>query len=111
MDKKYRVRSNRDFMRAYNRAKKFFNRDLTLLVLNNNLENVRFGYTLSRKFGKANKRNKIRRRLKEICRLNIEKFDSYKDYIFIPKNKTINLDYKELEKSVLHILELSKKVK
>ncbi|MDO4778003.1 MAG: ribonuclease P protein component [Tissierellia bacterium] len=111
MEKKYRVRKNSDFVRSYSKGKRFSNKDFTLMIINNNLSNPRFGYTLSRKFGKANKRNKVRRKLKEINRLNLGKFERGKDYIFIPKSHTIGLDYKTLEKSVLNILEKSKRKK
>lgn len=102
MDKKYRITDNKHFVRAYKKARKFYNRDLSIFIVQNGLKNKRFGYTLSRKFGKANKRNKVRRRLNEIVRLNIDKFDDGFDYVIMPKNHCIDLSYQELEKTLFH---------
>ncbi|MGF0040234.1 ribonuclease P protein component [Peptoniphilaceae bacterium SGI.131] len=111
MDKKYRIKKNSEFTRAYKKAKRYYNRQMTMLVVNSDYDNPRFGYTLSRKFGKANKRNKIKRRLKEIVRHNLSGFDKKKDYILIPKSITIDMEYRDLEKSVLHLLSLYKRNK
>lgn len=108
MEQKYRIKKNSDFVRAYKKAKRYFNRNLSILVLNNGLENKRFGFTLSRKFGKANKRNKVRRRLKEIVRLNIDKFDDGYDYVIMPRANCVELDYRQLEKTFFHCLSFSK---
>ena len=69
----------------------------------------RFGFVVTRKFGKANKRNKIRRRIKEIIRLNLEIFENNTDYVITPKYHTIDLEYKKLEASLKHIVKISKR--
>lgn len=109
MEKRYRIKKNKDFVRAYKKAKRFYNRDLSILVIPNGLKDKRFGYTLSKKFGKANKRNKVRRRLKEIARLNIEEFKDGHDYVIMPRSHCIELDYKTLEKSLFHCYSILKK--
>ena len=38
-------------------------------------------------------------------------FDKKKDYILIPKSITIDMEYRDLEKSVLHLLSLYKRNK
>lgn len=108
MEQKYRVKKNSDFTRAYKKAKRYYNKNLTILIVSNGLENKRFGFTLSRKFGKANKRNKVRRKLKEIVRLNMNQFEDGYDYIIMPRSNCIDLDYKQLEKTLFHCLNFSK---
>lgn len=109
MEKRYRIQKNKDFTRAYKKAMRFYNKDISILVNPNGLKNKRFGYTLSRKFGKANKRNKVRRRLKEIIRLNMDEFNDGHDYIIMPRSHCIELSYKELEKSLFHCYSIAKK--
>lgn len=110
MKSQNRIKKNIEFKRLYNRSKRFYNRDFRLMVSNNNYGHPRFGFTITRKFGKANKRNKIRRRLKEIIRLNLDIFED-KDYIIAPKNHTLEFEYKDLEKTLLHVVKLSKEKK
>lgn len=109
MEKKYKIRKNADFVKAYKRSRRYFNRDLSILVSKGATGNKRFGFTLTRKFGKANKRNRVRRRLTEIVRLNLDKFDDGYDYIIRPKNHCTDFSYDQLEKTLFHCLALSKK--
>ena len=109
MEEKYRIKKNIEFKRLYERSKRFYNRDFKLLVSNNTFDYPRFGFTLTRKFGKANKRNKVKRKLKEIIRLNLDKFETGKDYVISPKSHTIESEYKDLENSLIHIINISKR--
>lgn len=111
MEEKYRIKKNLEFKRLYERSKRFYNRDFKVLISENTYDYPRFGFTLTRKFGKANKRNRVRRQLKEIIRLNINLFQNGKDYIIIPKYHTIDKEYKDLEKSLMHIIDISKRKK
>lgn len=104
MEKRYRLRKNKDYQRVYRKSKRVYNRDLTILLMKNGLNTRRFGFTLSKKFGKANKRNKVRRKLKEIIRLNIDRFDNGYDYVIIPKSRLIDMTYQEITKTLFHCL-------
>lgn len=61
------------------------NRYLVVFCLENNLSSWRLGFSVGKKIGKAVQRNKIKRRLKEICRINNQWFKSGHDYIFIAR--------------------------
>lgn len=107
MEKKYRLRKNIEFKRVYNKGKNYWNRNLILYVRKNGLEETRLGITITKKIGNAVIRNKIRRRLKEIYRLNHQSVKNGYDLIFIPKKNVVDLSYKELESSLIHILKIS----
>lgn len=111
MEKKQRLRKSQEFTSVYQKGRRFYNRDFKILVADNGLDHSRFGFSISKKYGKANKRNRTRRKLKEIIRLNINLFEKGKDYVIIPKNSTVDLDYQELEKTFLHCISISKKRK
>ncbi|MDO4604370.1 MAG: ribonuclease P protein component [Helcococcus sp.] len=108
MEAQNRIKKNQEFNRLYKRSKRFYNRDFRVLVADGGRKYPRFGFTVTRKYGKANKRNKIRRRLKEIIRLNIDIFEN-KDYIIAPNFQTIDMDYKDLEQSLKHVIAISKR--
>lgn len=76
-------------------------------VKKNGLENSRVGFTITKKIGNSVVRNKIRRRMKEIYRLNLYRIKDGYDLVFIPKKNVIDISYKELESAMIHILKIS----
>jgi len=49
-------------------------------------------------------RNKIKRQIREIIRLNLLKFNNAYNYIIIPKPESVKLTYQELNSSLLELL-------
>lgn len=111
MERKYRLRKNLEFKKVYSGGKNFWNRNLTLYIKKNGLEESRFGITITKKVGNAVVRNKIRRRIKEIYRLNFYRIKDGYDLIFIPKKNVLEISYDELESAVIHILRISRMLK
>lgn len=109
MQKKYRIKKNSEYKNLYKKSKRYYNRDFILLEAKSKNNYPRFGFVITKKFGKANKRNKIRRRIKEIIRHNLNIFEKNTDYVVTPKYHAINLTYNKLESSLKHIVELSKR--
>ena len=67
----------------------------------NGLDHNRIGYTVSSKLGHAVVRNRIRRRLREIYRLNSEKIISGMDIVVVARHKSVNAPYEKLEKAFI----------
>ena len=111
MEKKHRIRKNMEFKETYKLGKSYWNRNLVLYINKNKLDYTRIGFTVTKKIGNAVTRNKVRRKMKEICRLNFEKIQPGYDLIFISKQNVVSMEYSELEKSILHILRISKVLK
>ena len=107
MEKKFRLRKNEDFKKVYKEGKNYWNRNLVLYKRKNKLDYSRIGFSITKKFGNSVERNRAKRRLKEICRLNFYNVKDGYDIIIIPKKNIIDIDYKELESAVLHILKIS----
>ena len=63
----------------------------------------RLGLTVSTKIGKAVQRNRIRRRLKEIYRLNEDKFLTGYDIVIVARSKSRMALYSELEADILSL--------
>ncbi len=70
-----------------------------------NKEQNRYGISVPKKTGKANIRNKIKRRIKSIIDNNVEKVmhNSY-DYVIIIRKRLLELNYKEIEASLVDLL-------
>jgi ribonuclease P protein component len=111
MEKMYRLRSNMEFKKVYNEGKNYWNRNLILFRKKNNLGYTRVGYTITKKIGNSVVRNKLRRQMKEIYRLNFDKIDNNYDLIFLPKKNAVDISFKELESAMLHIMKLARVIK
>jgi len=111
MEKIYRLRSNMEFKKVYSGGKSYWNRNLVLYVKKNNVGDTRIGYSITKKIGNAVVRNKIRRRMKEIYRLNFNGVKNNYDLILIPKKNIVDISYKELESAMLHILKIANVLK
>ena len=111
MEKKFRIRKNMEFKDIYKSGKNYWNRNLILYVKKNDLNRTRVGYTITKKLGNAVERNRLRRKMKEIYRLNFYNIEEGYDLIFIAKKNIKDIPYKELEGSMLHIMSLAKLLK
>lgn len=49
-------------------------------------------------------RNRIRRKIKEIVRLNADRLQDGYDFILIVRKPALKMSYRELEGSILHVL-------
>ena len=65
----------------------------------------RVGLTVGKILGKANERNRIKRRLREILRHHIEQLPAGCDLILHPQRTVLTMDFTKLEAEVVRILE------
>lgn len=97
-----KIKKEKEFKYIYNKNKLHTNYLIIFFAKNNN--NIKkFGFVTSKKVGNAVKRNRIRRILKEIIRLNEDLFKNY-SFVFVAKSilKNIeNINYKILEQDLL----------
>ncbi len=93
-----------DFLRVQGEGRRFRRERLTVLVLGGELENPRVGYTVSRKVGDAVTRNRVRRRLREIVRLNQELLVTGFDYVIVGSPAAAASSYDALEHELRGLL-------
>ena len=63
----------------------------------------RVGFTVSTKLGHAVVRNRVRRRLREVYRLNEEKFQPGWDIVVVARSRTVNAKFSQLTGSFLSL--------
>ncbi len=107
MEKKLKLKSNRDFRKTYDKGKSFANKYLVIFFIKNGLESNRIGVAVTKKLGRSVVRNKVRRRIREAYRLNNHKVRQGYDIVFLSRVGAKEVGYKELESAVLHLLRLA----
>ena len=98
------LKLNHIFQRLY-RTNGCANGMIVLYARKNRTSTNRVGITVSKKLGHAVVRNRIRRRIREIYRLNEEKFQPGWDIVIVARSKTVGADFSKLTGACLHAAE------
>ena len=97
------LKENHLFRRLYRRGDSLANAYFALYVRKNGSAENRMGITVSGKMGCAVRRNKVRRRIREIYRLNEEKFLAGFDFVVVARTRAMDAPYEKLEKAFLQL--------
>ena len=76
---------------------------LVLYARKNRTEGNRVGITVGKKLGKAHIRNRTRRRIREVYRLNEEKFLPGWDIVVVARSKSVDAEFTRLTNSYLSL--------
>jgi len=105
MHRKLRLRKREDFNVVYRYGRSFANSQFVVYWRKRSQRGTfRMGVSASSKLGGAVVRNRLRRMVKEIVRLNASKLLEDTDLILIVRKPALSLLYKEMEGSILHVL-------
>ena len=97
------LKLNHVFRRLYRKGDTGANHFLAIYCRKNGSTENRIGLTVSAKLGHAVKRNRLRRRLREIYRLHETQFLCGYDIVVVARSAAMNASYKELEKAYLKL--------
>jgi ribonuclease P protein component len=96
------LKLNHIFRRLY-ATKGVANGFLVLYARKNRTDTNRVGITVSKKLGKAHIRNRVRRRLREVYRLNEDKFLPGYDIVVVARSRCIEAPFDQLTKAYLSL--------
>jgi ribonuclease P protein component len=100
-----RLKKREDFSKIYRTGKSVANFQFVLYYREQSIRpTFRLGISASKKLGNAVVRNRLRRSVKEIWRLHQENILQNYDYVVIVRKAAVNMDYHQMEKSMLHVL-------
>ena len=94
------LKLNHIFQRLYH-SKGVADGYLVLYARKNRTLTNRVGITVSKKLGKAHIRNRTRRRLREVYRLNEEQFQPGWDIVMVARTNAVDAPFDRLTKSCL----------
>ena len=97
------LKENYEFRRLYQKGKTAVGGCMVLYCRRNNRGRNRLGITVSTKVGNAVKRNRARRRLREVCRLNGERLRQGWDIVLVARGRTLTASWKEMNDIFLRL--------
>ena len=100
----HRLRKHSQFNYVYKKGERFHTEHFTLFAVKSKFQSYRIGFSVNKKIGKANKRNLLKRRLKEITRREIEILP-FCNYVVLAKEGAEKLDFDGLRKEVKRLFE------
>ena len=103
LPRKARLQKRSEYERVYQQGEKLGDRLLLLFMLPNELGRSRVGVTVSRKHGKAVRRNRLKRLLKEAFRLSQHELPRGFDYVLIPRPRPEPAHLQEFQRSLKHL--------
>jgi ribonuclease P protein component len=103
-EKSERLKSSREFKAVFQQCRKLEDRNFMFYVQFSEDPKLRkFGVSLGRAVGKAHQRNLLKRRLREIYRVEKERFRGGYQVILIPRRGSADRAYEELKHSFLEL--------
>lgn len=99
----YTIKKNPEYRKVYSKGRSVANRTLVLYFLPREGQGKRFGFSVSKKVGKAVIRNRVKRVLKEVCRLNLHWFPDGFDYILIPRKDFMGKNFHQVKEELFKL--------
>ncbi|MFQ5900715.1 MAG: ribonuclease P protein component [Thermodesulfobacteriota bacterium] len=92
-----RLLDRREFQQVFRQGKRYHSRNFIIVVKHHDEGTRRIGIITGKKVGKAHKRNRFKRLLREFYRLNKDLFPSSSNIVVIVRPFTPLLSFKEIE--------------
>ena len=103
MKKKNIIQKEKEFTEIINKCP-YKKNNYFIIYYRNNKEQNRYGISVPKKTGKANIRNKIKRRIKNIIDLNEKNIHKTYDYVIIIRKRIIELNYQEMQDNLIPLI-------
>ena len=103
--KENRLTKRKEFGYIYKKGRSVYSKHLMLVYVPTKLKNIRVGFSVSKKVGKAHTRNLIKRRLRAIIQdLLNQNLIKTNNYIFVAGSSITELTFEELKSQVMYVL-------
>lgn len=97
------IRKNIEFLNVYRHGKSYANKYLVMYVLNNKLDENRFGITVSKKVGNSVVRHRITRLIRECIRLQESNILTEYDIVIVARKAAKDKKYQDIESAFLNL--------
>ena len=104
MKRKFRLRKSTDFRKVLREGRSWAHPLIVLSALPNDLEYSRFGFSVSRKIGKAVVRNRVKRLMREATRLRLESIKEGWDMVFTARQPIREANFHQVDRAIEDLL-------
>ena len=105
----HRLKKNKQFNYIFKKGEKVHSRNFNLYIVKSKYKTYKIGYSISKKEGKANKRNLLKRRLKEMVRVHKLPKENC-NYVLQAKQGASELNFSDIEKQLIEIFRKAEKL-
>ena len=98
------LKQNHEFRRLYNKGRSAVSPYFAIYCRKTNRPISRLGITTGVKLGNAVKRNRVRRRIRELYRTNEDRLSPGYDIVVVARTRAVFARYAELERSFLQLM-------
>ena len=104
INKEYSIKKSQEIEEIIKKKNSVGNKYFVIYTMENNeTSHFRFALSIGKKYGIAVLRNKMKRRVREVIRNNLNLIKN-KDYVFVIKPLSKELDFLEIEKNIIYLL-------
>ncbi len=104
LPKRYRLRRTRDFARVRRFGRSSGSQLLILYVLPTRSPDIRVGFSVSKRVGKATVRNRVKRLMREAVRQHLSAIRPGQDLVFIARPAAAEAPYHQVSETVAYLL-------
>ena len=106
----FRLRKHADYQRVYKASRKQFSRQMSYFFRLRSADETasatpRIGLTVGKVMGKAVDRNRIKRRMREAVRHNLNALSGPVDVVLHPKRSVLELDFTVLDREIAQVFQ------
>ena len=98
----HRLRKNSQFNYIYKKGERTHTENFTLFSVKSKYETYKIGFSINKKLGKANKRNLLKRRMREIVRIFVQ-IPSFCNYVVLAKENACKISFDELKTELVKL--------
>lgn len=98
----HRLKKNSQFNFIYKKGERVHTENFCLFVVKSKYKDYKLGISISKKLGKANKRNLLKRRIKEIARREID-IPSFCNFVILAKENSVCLTFIQLKEELIKL--------
>lgn len=104
MNRRYSLKKNRDFQYVYRRGKAYHCAGATMIVARGRGNDIALGISVSKKVGNAVVRNRVKRRMREILRLQLPNLVRCKKIVFVVRPCMKDWSYQRMQEETIRLL-------